>query len=583
MKTNLVLEWNLFDNQQYGSSFDYTFNNPGVYLLRLHPSACNLSGYDWTSFADARVEVLPNSAGSLPADQWVCAGTPASEIVPSAPFYGYGSYSFLWQQSTDNGLTWSDAPGTNNGETYTPVSITEETLFKRIVTDGCGTQTEGNLVSWAWSTGGPDYPVVPTNRNKVFIERHSVNKVSEWWGGVPGWGADAGAAISAESITNNGGYVEAIVEYTNKYAMLGLSNYNTDPDFTSIQYAIYPVAWGILQIYESGVYRGDFGPYNVGDRLRVSVENNQVKYYRNGTLLYTSTVAPTFPLHADVSIYSPSGGFKYVRVFNPVKAIAVDAPQRVAANIVAGPVFGAGALMPDASITAFTCWDGCAAGGHESWRGRLFNKEPFSMAWASGTNFLDGTEYLQFDLGTIKPVSGIYTQSRGIDAGGCCAQRVTSYTVSYSEDGSTWFSVPGTFTGNSDNVTVVLNTFAEVEARFVRIYPTGFFGHMSIRADVLSVPKACNSVHLSAEIPRNATTLRWYDSPSGGTLLHTGQFFTTPTLSENTTYYIAGYNATEDCESVLRTAIVAQVSSTLAENVVFSRWNNGSGCYRKVY
>ena len=59
-----------------------------------------------------------------------------------------------------------------------------------------------------------------------------------------------------------------------------------------------------IYIYEKGTYRGAFGAYASGDKLKVAVESGVVKYYRNGTLLYTSTQAPTLPLRADASIYS---------------------------------------------------------------------------------------------------------------------------------------------------------------------------------------------------------------------------------------------------------------------------------------
>ncbi|HKY26358.1 MAG TPA: RHS repeat-associated core domain-containing protein, partial [Pyrinomonadaceae bacterium] len=52
---------------------------------------------------------------------------------------------------------------------------------------------------------------------------------------------------------------------------------------------------------------GAFGTYSTGDKLRVSVEGSVVKYRKNGTLLRTSTLAPTYPLYAGASIYSNAG------------------------------------------------------------------------------------------------------------------------------------------------------------------------------------------------------------------------------------------------------------------------------------
>ena len=44
-----------------------------------------------------------------------------------------------------------------------------------------------------------------------------------------------------------------------------------------------------------------------GDVFRIAVESGVVKYYKNGTLFYTSTVAPVYPLLVDSSILSLNG------------------------------------------------------------------------------------------------------------------------------------------------------------------------------------------------------------------------------------------------------------------------------------
>ena len=50
--------------------------------------------------------------------------------------------------------------------------------------------------------------------------------------------------------------------------------------------------------------RGTYGTYAAGDLLQVSVESGVVEYSRNGELLYTSTVAPAYPLLVDVALYT---------------------------------------------------------------------------------------------------------------------------------------------------------------------------------------------------------------------------------------------------------------------------------------
>jgi hypothetical protein len=87
--------------------------------------------------------------------------------------------------------------------------------------------------------------------------------------------------------------------------MFGLGNGDTDQSYADIEYAIYTYATkGLLLVYEGGAGRGSLGSYAPGDRVRVAVEDGVVKYRKNGVLLYTSTVAPTYPLKVDTSLYS---------------------------------------------------------------------------------------------------------------------------------------------------------------------------------------------------------------------------------------------------------------------------------------
>jgi len=64
---------------------------------------------------------------------------------------------------------------------------------------------------------------------------------------------------------------------------------------------------GVIYVFESGNNRGTFGTYATGDKLRVAVEGGVVKYKKNGTVFYTSTVAPTYPLLVDTSLYTNGG------------------------------------------------------------------------------------------------------------------------------------------------------------------------------------------------------------------------------------------------------------------------------------
>jgi hypothetical protein len=138
----------------------------------------------------------------------------------------------------------------------------------------------------------------------------SGNSLSKPSSGTNGW--DAGA-VSTKSISSGDGYVEFTVGAATDHKMCGLSNGNTNTNFTDIDFAIYPNYLGQVYIYEGGSQIGQFGTYATGDTFRVSVEGGTVKYWKKAsgqagwTLLYTSGTTPTYPLLVDTSIYSPGG------------------------------------------------------------------------------------------------------------------------------------------------------------------------------------------------------------------------------------------------------------------------------------
>jgi YD repeat-containing protein len=120
--------------------------------------------------------------------------------------------------------------------------------------------------------------------------------------GSVGWN---GGASSTRVIAGGDGYAEFTVLETNTPRMFGLSRGDSNQIYTDIDYAIYPYSDGTLHVYEAGEYKAYLGGYAAGDRLRVSVEGGQVRYRRNGALLYTSGTPPQYPLLVDTSLHDP--------------------------------------------------------------------------------------------------------------------------------------------------------------------------------------------------------------------------------------------------------------------------------------
>ncbi|XP_033118233.1 lactadherin-like isoform X2 [Anneissia japonica] len=139
--------------------------------------------------------------------------------------------------------------------------------------------------------------------------------------------------------------------------------------------------------------------------------------------------------------------------------------------------------IPDEQLSASSEWH-LRSGAH---RGRLNNiaNEYGYGAWSSLTS--DQYQWIQVNLGKLQEVCGVITQGRIGHY-----QWVTSYEILYSVDGNLFQPIRNSdcqvtnFVGNSDMDTAVTNIFCEpVFAQFVRIHPTNWYRHISLRFEVL--------------------------------------------------------------------------------------------------
>ena len=70
----------------------------------------------------------------------------------------------------------------------------------------------------------------------------------------------------------------------------------------------------------------------------------------------------------------------------------------------------------------------------------------------------------------------------------------------------------------------------------------------------------CGEGTVTLTAAADSGTVSWYDAPTGGSLVATGNSFTTPSLTSTTTYYVEATNGT--CPSISRTPITATISVT---------------------
>ena len=108
-------------------------------------------------------------------------------------------------------------------------------------------------------------------------------------------------------------------------------------------------------------------------------------------------------------------------------------------------------------------------------------------AWLADENTIG--EYIQADFGQLQRIQAVATQGRAD-----WNVWVTSYKFAYSTDGVTYRYVTSDddgsdriFGGNSNRQTVVEHSFnVSIVARFVRLYPQTYLGHMGLRWEIYS-------------------------------------------------------------------------------------------------
>ncbi|XP_033116611.1 adipocyte enhancer-binding protein 1-like [Anneissia japonica] len=148
--------------------------------------------------------------------------------------------------------------------------------------------------------------------------------------------------------------------------------------------------------------------------------------------------------------------------------------------------------IPTEQLSASSEFD-LAYGAH---RGRLNTATDSGGkgAWSSKTN--DQYQWIQVDLGKLHKVRGVITQGRN-----SYDQWVTFYEILYSVDGDIFQPIRNSdcqvskFVGNSDEDTTVTNMFSEpIYANFVRIHPTDWYRHISLRFEILGCPRGSQLV-----------------------------------------------------------------------------------------
>ncbi|WP_305985670.1 DUF4214 domain-containing protein, partial [Roseibium sp. MMSF_3544] len=208
----------------------------------------------------------------------------------------------------DELITWVADPDLSIATSVGTVSVSYEDLNDDDIVDAILASDDGSIWTRLGDGQGGFGTAQVQGRD---LATNAIQKV----GGTHGqW--DRGA-YSEEGLVGAGA-LTTTVALTNRSAMLGLSADPGDSGYHSIDYTLLQNADGTLRVYESGVHKGTFGNYHIGDELGIErLADGTVQYLKNGLVFYTSSLVSDIAttLYADASLHYHSSrlGDTYLR------------------------------------------------------------------------------------------------------------------------------------------------------------------------------------------------------------------------------------------------------------------------------
>jgi|GEM_PF-1199713 len=171
--------------------------------------------------------------------------------------------------------------------------------------------------------------------------------------------ADDSHATSTQGVLSGDAYVEFTAEQTDKERWCGLNNSNSiHQSCDDINFAIRLTASRKANVVENGVLKAKI-KYKANNVFRVAAESGVINYYKNGSVFYTSSAKPVYPLLVDASLVNTMAAVNKVMVYVTVlgSVISVD-PAKL--NLSAGASTKFAALITGATPDTIT-WS--ATGG----------------------------------------------------------------------------------------------------------------------------------------------------------------------------------------------------------------------------
>jgi len=518
----------------------------------------------------AVINAVPGTP-STPSITYNCGNTKLTRGNPP------GGITWYWQGTNSNGTSTS-----NSASTYTTSSSGTYYIRARNNSSGCWSGSRSRSVSINTVPGTPSTPSITYNCGSTELTRSNPSSGITWyWQGTNSNGTSTSNSASTYTTSSAGTYYIRARNNTS-----GCWSGSRSKSVTINSIPAIPASPSVTN--------------NCGSTtLTRSSAPGGITWYWQGT---NSSGTSTTGAALDASYSTTAPGTYYIRsknnssdcwgssrattvTINPVPAVASGSDERIcgagSATLIASPGTNGNTIQ----------WYDDLTSGTLLYTGTSFttptissNTTYYAETYNSSTSCKASTRTAIVAI--VDPIPAVATGSDN----SICGPGTVILSASPGTNGNTirWFNSlsGGTLlhmgtSYTTPNISVSTTYYAETFNTTTGCYASSRKAIDAIIDPIPDLPTGVDvarcgpgSLTLTASTGANGNGVRWYNE--SGTLLHAGTTYTTPSISESTTYYAASFNSTTDCEGTSK-AMQAIINSFPSTYIVTGGGNYCSG------
>lgn len=306
-------------------------------------------------------------------------------------------------------------------------------------------------------------------------------------------------------------------------------------------------------------------------QLKATVSTGTIKWYEaasGGTALASGTTYNTPSLSSTKTYYAEAANGSCSSVSRTAVVATIHEIPAVTGSTPSSRC-GTGTVLLAASGEGTLSWFAAASGGSALASGNTFT----TPSIASSTNYYveaNNGQCVSTSRTAVTATVNALPAITGSTPNSRCGTGAVSLGASASSGIVKWYATLNGGTSLGTGTSFTSPSIATTTSYYAEAYDNNCAStsRTAVVATVKAIPgisgtsggSRCGAGTVSLSATASAGTISWFANASGGTALGTGNAFTTPSISSNTTYYVS--TEANGCASSPRTAVAASVTAT---------------------